>query len=155
MFMILGLIVALPSLIIFFIPYQLTKVIFRNKVKSTMVEDDKGENFDYAFMGTLIFAVGILLFGLWTPIIGAIVYFSTSIWWLGVLSMLVLYPMFQFSMLYGKVGLRMLNYYRGKRIRKQNKERVEFYTQERKAIIEKLKDYQISYVTSGTSMDAN
>ena len=146
MFMILGMVVALPSLIVFFIPYQLTKIIFRNKVKSAMIEDDEGENFDYAFTGTLIFAAGLLLFGLWTLVIGGVVYFTTSIWWLALVSMLVQYPMFQFSMLYAKVGLRMLNFYKGKRLRKRNKKRVEFFMQERKAIIEKLRGYQISYV---------
>ncbi|MDG1333830.1 MAG: lysophospholipid acyltransferase family protein [Crocinitomicaceae bacterium] len=146
LFIILGLVIALPSLILFFIPYQLTKIIFRKKVKSAMVADDEGENFDNAFTGTLIFAVGLLLFGLWTPIIGGVVYWLTSNCWIALASTVILYPMFRFSMVYAKVGLRMQNYYKGKRLQKKHKEKVDFYAQERSRIVQKLKEYQISYV---------
>jgi len=147
LFMILGLVVALPSFIIFFIPYQLTKIIFRKKVDAAMIPDDEGENFDEAFKGTLIFGAGLLIFGLWTPIIGVIVYIFTN-WLVALIAMCALYPMFQFSMIYAKVGLRLLSYFRGKRIRKQNKGRVERCEEERSAILEKLKEYQISYIQS-------
>lgn len=147
-FLILGLVVALPSLIIFFLPYQLTKVIFQKKVKSAVILDNDGEKFDEAFTGTLIFAIGLLIFGLWTLLVGAIVYFTVKVWWISLIAMLILYPMFQFSMLYAKIGLRMLNYYRGKGILKRDRKRGTFCVKERKAIIQKLKEYQISYLES-------
>lgn len=147
LFIIVGLFVALPSLFLFFIPYQLTKFIFKRKVKTAMIPDDAGENFDEAFKGTLIFAAGLLLFGLWTPVVGVIVLLFTN-WWIALVSVLALYPMFQFSMIYAKIGLRMLSFYRGKRIRKHHRERVERLERERSAIIEKLKGYEISYVES-------
>ena len=144
-FIILGSLIAVPSLVIFFIPYQLTKTIFRKKVNAAIVAENDSDKFDYAFTGTLIFVVGMLLFGLWTPIIGTIVYLISSSWWIALASMVLLYPMMRFSMHYAKVGLRMLNYYKGKRIQKEQKERIEFYSEERKSIVEALKNYQISY----------
>ncbi len=147
LFMIAGLSIALPSLIIFFLPYQLTKLIFNRKVETAMIPDDAGENFDQAFKGTLIFAAGLLLFGLWTPIVGVIVLLLTN-WWIAIVSVLALYPMFQFSMIYAKIGLRMQSYYRGKRVRKRNKARVERLEKERSALVLKLKEYEISYVES-------
>lgn len=145
-FIVIGSLIALPSLIIFFIPYQLTKVIFRKQVKAAIVAENDSEKFDHAFTGTLIFIVGLLLFGLWTPIVGAIVYFISSNWIIALGSMILLYPMMRFSMHYAKVGLRMLSYYQGKRIQKEQKERIAFYTAERRSIVEELKKYQISYL---------
>lgn len=144
-FILLGSVIALPSLIIFFIPYQLTKIIFKKKVKASIVAEYESDKFDYAFTGTLIFVVGMLLFGIWTPIVGTIVYFISSSWLIAVISMVLLYPMMRFSMHYAKVGLRLLNYYKGKRIQNKQKERVTFYASERKSIVDVLKGYQISY----------
>lgn len=151
-FIVLGSLIALPSLLIFFIPYQLTKIIFRKQVKAAIIAENDSDKFDHAFTGTLIFIVGLLLFGLWTPIVGAIVYFVSSNWIIALISMVLLYPMMRFSMHYAKVGLRMLNYYKGKRIRKQQKERMALYTSERKSIVDELKRYQISYLTDDSSM---
>ena len=145
-FIVLGSLIALPSLFIFFIPYQLTKIIFRKKVKSAMIADDEGENFDYAFTGTLIFAIGMLLFGIWTLVVGAIVYFLGSNWIAALVVMISLYPMMRFSMHYAKVGLRMLNYYKGKRIMKKQMKKVATFASERKMIVDELKTYQISYL---------
>lgn len=147
-FIVFGSLIALPSLFIFFIPYQLTKIIFRKQVKATVVTENDSDDFDYAFTGSLIFAVGTLLFGLWTLIIGVIVYFISSSWLIGIAAMILLYPMMRFSMHYAKVGLRMLSYYKGKRIRKKHKERVTFCMSERKSIVQELKKHQISYLTT-------
>lgn len=146
--LILGSVIALPSLLIFFLPYQLTKIIFKKKVKAAVVKENGGDNFHYAFTGTLIFVVGLLIFGLWTPIIGAIVYVISGNWLVALISMVMLYPMMRFSMHYAKVGLRIRDYLKGKRIWKEQKERVSFYAAERRSIIEELKGYQISYEES-------
>ncbi len=150
-FIVLGSIIALPSLLVFVIPYQLTKVIFRKQVKAVVVTENDSDDFDYAFTGTLIFAIGLLLFGLWTLIIGLIVFLIWSNWLIAITAMLALYPMMRFSMHYAKVGLRLMNYYKGKRIQKEQKDRVAFYASERKSIIEELKEYQISYLTTSSS----
>lgn len=147
-FIALGALIAIPSLIIFFIPYQLTKVIFKKQVKAAVVKDADGDKFHYAFTGTLIFVVGLVLFGLWTPIIGLVVYFVSSSWLAALIAMCSLYPMMRFSMVYAKVALRMWDYFKGKRIRKEKKERVGYYAKERREIVEALKGYQISYASS-------
>lgn len=147
-FIMLGSVIAIPSLIIFFVPYQLTKIIFHKQVKAAVVKDAEGDKFHYAFTGTLIFVVGMLLFGLWTPVVGLAVYFISSSWLAALISMCLLYPMMRFSMVYAKIALRMWSYFKGKRIWKEKKERVTFFTAERKDIIEELKKYQISYAAS-------
>ncbi|MCJ8292430.1 MAG: 1-acyl-sn-glycerol-3-phosphate acyltransferase [Crocinitomicaceae bacterium] len=144
-FMVLGSLIALPSLFVFFTPYQLTKLIFRKKIKSAIEVGSDGGKYHYAFTGTLIFVVGMLLFGIWTPIIGVSVYFISSSWLIALVSMVLLYPMMRFSMHYAKVGLRLLSYYKGRRIKKMQKERVSFYVSERTRIVQELKKYQISY----------
>lgn len=145
-FIILGSLVALPSLLIFFIPYQLTKIIFQKKIKASIDNDSEDATFDYAFTGSLIFVVGLLLFGLWTPIVGVIVYLVSSSWVAALVSMILLYPIMRFSMHYAKVALRMRNYYRGQSIQKSQKERVGFYASERDGIVEELKRYEILFV---------
>lgn len=147
-FLILGLTIALPSLIIFFLPYQLTKIIFKKKVKAAVIKGHDSDNFHYAFTGTLIFVVGLLIFGLWTPVVGAIVYLVTWNWLATLIAMIVLYPMMRFSMYYAQVGLRVLHYLKGKLIWKKQRERVTFYAVERNAIVDALKGYQISYELS-------
>ncbi len=147
-FLVLGSLIALPSLIVFFLPYQLTKIIFRKKVKAAVVKEHGGDNFHYAFTATLIFVIGLLIFGLWTPVLGAIVYLITWNWWIALISMVLLYPMMRFSMHYAKVGLQFWHSLKSKRIWNAQKERVSFYAAERKSIVDALKDYQISYEAS-------
>lgn len=145
-FIVLGALIAIPSLVIFFVPYQLTKIIFKKQVKAAIVKDAEGDKFHYAFTGTLIFVVGMLLFGLWTPVVGLVVYVMSSSWLAALIAMILLYPMMRFSMIYAKVALRMRTYFKGKRIWKVKKERMDFYASERAGIVEKLKNYQISWL---------
>lgn len=146
-FIVLGSFIALPSLLIFFLPYQVTKIIFRKKIKSAMDGDDADSKFDNAFTGTLIFVVGMILFGLWTPIIGVIVYLFSSSWLCSIAAMLLLYPMMRFSLYYAKIALRLKNYYKGRRLQKLHREHVSTYGDERMRIIEELRKYEVLYST--------
>jgi len=148
LFLIIGLPIALVSLILFVLPYQLTKRIFINKLNPLISPDDEtSEGLNTAFTGTLIFGAGSLIFILWTIILTVVIGLLTASW-LGALGTLVLtYPIFRFSLYYAKHAVRYRDFVRGeKRINKQ-REAVEKLRDDRAQIVKDLGKIREEYAS--------
>lgn len=141
-FIILGSLIAIPSLVLFFIPFQLTKIIFKNKLNSTIKNDAEVGMLDNAFTGTLMFSIGMVIFILWTFIVAGIVALTTDGWIPALVALIVMYPMMRFSMTYAKVAFRLRHQLKGNNLKMKHKLEIDSLVKEREQIIDDLKEYQ-------------
>lgn len=135
---ILGFPVALTSLIIHFVPYQLTAWLFRAKLAQLIRDDDEEAMFDSAFTSTLIYGSGLVMFQVWNLIVAVIIGLLFSNVVIAVATFFLLFPLLRFSMQYLKISLYNLRYLRNKWASSQNKERIKELRKERDAIIAEL-----------------
>lgn len=140
-----GALIAIPSLFLFFIPFQLTKIIFQKKLNSSVKEDAEAGSLDNTFTGTLTFSIGMVIFMLWTIIIATILFIVIEPWYPALIAFVVMYPMMRFSMFYAKIALRVRYQIKGNKLRSKHTSEFEALEKERAQIIDALKHYQVVY----------
>jgi 1-acyl-sn-glycerol-3-phosphate acyltransferase len=134
---------AAAGLIIFSLPYLLTKLLFRKKLRPMISRtNDEDAVFDGAFTGSLIFAVGMLISILWSIVIGIATWWFIGSWIIGLGASILVFPLVRFALFYAKIGLRVRHHFKGQRTRKQHTQKVAELELERGEIIEELRGFQ-------------
>ncbi len=143
-FLVVAFPVALLSLIVFSVPYQLTKLIFLRKFRPSLSRNKEPGTMDTAFSGTLIFGVGTLIFLAWAILITSFVgaFFG---WIPGVVTLVTMYPLFRFGLLYAKIRTRFRAFFKNKKIREKNQRAFELLEKERFALIQELDRFSAHY----------
>jgi len=145
LFIVLGSLITFPNFILYYIPYQLARSIFKNKIKSTIKDDAEAGKMNNTFTGTLIFSIGMVIFIVWTLLLASSVLLFSSNWLLAIIPILIVYPMMRFSLYYAKIALRLRYYYKGKKIRTKQMNRIVVCEEERNQIVNDLKKYQETF----------
>jgi hypothetical protein len=141
--LIIGLPLALISLLIFTFPYQLTKRIFFKKLQPLIDPDyDNKEMLNTAFTGTLIFGAGSLIFIVWTILLAAVAGVFSGYWLIALVALILTYPIFRFSLYYAKHAVRLRNYLIGAGRIKKRTETVKKLRMERVKLVEHLTQFQ-------------
>lgn len=143
-YLILGSLIALPSLVLFVLPYQLTRLIFLKKFKDSLNTRKEAGTLDETFTGTLIFGLGTIIFILWTLFVSAGIGFFIG---LGpaIISLVCMYPMMRFSMTYARIALRFKRHFRTKMKKGLTEIRIRELEEERMSIVAELKKYHVEY----------
>ena len=143
--LIFGLPFIIASLIIYFIPYQITKVVFRRKLRPMIDDVYDTDKLTPAFTGSLIFSLGMAVFMIWTFLVSVSVSIITGHVLIGVAVLFLGHPLFNFSLYCSKIALQLNQYLSGEKNRKKNIARFNELVVERTLLINILKEYQEKY----------
>ncbi|GEM_PF-368397 len=136
---------ALLSLIFFYLPYGLSKIIYKKRLKPLI---EMRETFHDAFTASLIFAAGLVIFMIWNLLFFLGLGLMTGKWLLAFGLMFLGYPLFRFGLNYSKHVIFQMQYLKAKRLKKEHPLEFERLTLEREDIIDELKKFREGYIRS-------
>ena len=143
--LVFGLPFILASIIVYFIPFQLTKILFKKKLRPMIDDVYDTDKLTPAFTGSLIFSLGMVVFMLWTLLFSVSMAIISGHILIGIAVLIIGHPLFNFSLFYSKIALRLNQYLRGEKNRKKNITGFNELVVERAQLILILKEYQNEY----------
>ena len=135
--LVIGFPLALLSLIVFVIPFQLTKSIFLNKFEPRLSKNKEPGTMDTSFTGTLIFGIGTIIFLLWN-LAFAIKSFAIWGWIIGSIVLVGMYPLLRFGLYYAKHRTRLIRFRKTSRFHKKHEEAFDLLEKERLSLVKEL-----------------
>lgn len=133
------------SVVLYFIPYQLSKFLFITKLRPKIDEDYDSDGLNPSFAGSLIFFIGMIVFILWTLIVGIAVGVVFNHIFLTIVVIAIGHPLFNFSLYYSSAMLRVNNFLKNRRARKKQASQISQLKQVRGSIITDLREYQLRF----------
>lgn len=145
LFVILGVVPAVLSGLMFAFPYFLTKILFKKKLKQLFREKEEDPGLDPAFTGSLTFLSGILIFLLWSLVISMVCGFMIGNWLIVPFALVMSYQAYKFYLFYLRKAIEFSFKIKGAILRMRYRNKHEELYQVQTSIIELLKEYQKQY----------
>lgn len=135
----------LVSVVLFFVPYQLTKVIFLKKLNPLIDDDYESDGLNPSFTGSLIFIMGMAVFISWMLFWGIVFGLVFQSILIAICIIIIGHPLFNFSLFYSSFAIKWYRNFKIKRMRKRHASSIAQLQEVRQGIINELRAYQLKF----------